>query len=296
MFRLSVLPLLLIGTTMPAFALDFGNGFSTTGEFELEYSNRTDSLSDTLGYAKFDIAYENASGFGGFVGVDAFNGFSQNELAGYGALSYSGSFGKIQIGAPRAAMDDYIAVPEFGGSRAFDLTLGIATDSYVTNANLLGDSETPLGLRYDGTFGDTKLGVSYHKVDDVNVLGMGANYSFGQVTLRGGLEHVETGGFKQTNYSLGAEGAVGPVTTGVLFTKYNAFAVDSRLAQLYAVYSPIDRLNLTGNVIMIDDTSFRSGYGLSAQYTLPQGAYVEAGIGDGAKLSREYNLSLGLKF
>jgi Gram-negative porin len=288
-------PLAVLVSALPSLALDFGDGFSATGEFELEYAHV--GSGETLGYGSADIAYQQpAGGFGGFVGFDAVSLGGDTEIAPYGAVSYSGEFGKIQLGVPRAALDDYIDTPSLGGLRFFDLQSAGLTHSVLTTAYLVGDTDTPLGIRYDGAFGDTRIGTSVHRVEGATIVDVAVQYQLGTTQLRGGLENVRQGGASDTSLHIGAESDFGQVKAGVLLSNINTVG-NGRAAQLYAIYTPMEQLNVTGTLLSINsggDTN--TLYGVAADYTFGQGTYVEAGIADGSDTSGLYNLSLGLKF
>jgi hypothetical protein len=294
---LVLVSLLALVTAAPAQALDFGDGWSTTGEFELEaYHSSGDT--ETIGYGTADLAYQQpAGGFGAFVGFDAVSTGGDNESALYGALSYSGGFGKVQVGVPRAVLDDYVDTPSLAGLRIFDLGFGGVTGSIVTQAYLLQDSDVPVGLRYDGTFGDAKLGVSYHRIEDADVLDLAVNYQLGAALLRGGIEHVNDSGSSATAYHIGAEGSFGPVTAGLMYSDSEDF-FSARILKGYATYSPIDKLNLTGSIWSFDQGGSNGTiYGVAADYTFAQGIYLEGGVADGTNSTDTIvNASLGLKF
>lgn len=295
---LFIAPFLMMSYGLPVHALDFGDGFSTVGEFELEYFDAgSPGGGDTIGYASADISYQQpAGGFGGFVGFDAFSTEGTSEAAIYGALSFSGGFGKIQVGVPRAALDDYIEMPPLGGLRIIDLEFGSLSRSIITTAYLFQSLDAPLGVRYDGQFGDAKIGASYHHVDDADVVDVAVNYQVGNAVIRAGVEVVDQGGSSRTSYHLGANATFGKVETGILLSDANAFG-DLRAAQVFAKYSPIDRLNVTGTIFSLNGGSGTNTlYGVAADYTFSQGAYLEAGVADGSGTDSLYNLSLGLKF
>lgn len=287
---------LVAGLAAPSvLALDFGGGATVTGTFELEYNDFNSSTSQTLGYGEVDISFGNPDGgFGGFVGFDAFVLEDESATAFYGALTFAGGFGKFQIGVPRTALDDYIGTPEVGGSKLVDLELSIATGSVLPVLYLGEDFDPPVGLRYDGNFGAAKVGFSYHQVDDTDLLAVGMNYELGQIVVRAGLEHARDSGSSATSYFLGAEGEFGALKTGVLLAD-SELLVDARTAKLYAVYTPIDGLDLTGTYIAIDQSSTSDLFGLGARYTFGQGLFVEAGALDG-KLTEAYNVSVGVNF
>lgn len=298
MTKFTAIAALMLSTASPALALDFGNGFYVTGDIELEYMDGSSFSGETIGYGSVDIGYEQAGGgFGGFVGFDALTFDSQSESAIYGALSYSGGFGKIQIGVPRNALDDYIETPDVGGSALFNLELSQLSGSLLPIAYLVSTSDTPVGLRYDGSFGAANVGVSYHSVEDVEIVDLGLNYQLGKVELRAGAEHLSNGGSSETSYFLGAEGEIGPVVAGLLYGNVGVVG-NAETIKLYATYSPIEALDLTATYI-----SFNTGgpsqdlYGLAANYSVYQGIYVEAGYLDASGSSDSiFNASLGVKF
>jgi hypothetical protein len=298
MNKISALAILLASTAGPALALDFGNGFYATGEIELEYIDGSGFSGETFTYGEVDVGYEQeGGGFGAFVGFDAYALDSQDEMAIYGAVTYSGSFGKIQIGVPRAALDDYIDTPDLGGSALFDLELSQLNGSILPVSYLGSSSETPIGLRYDGSFGAAKVGVSYHSIEDIDLVDAAVNYQLGNVELRAGAEHASTNGFSGTSYFIGAEGEFGPVVAGIMYGDIGLIG-NADTTQLYATYSPIEALDLTATYV-----AFSTGgpteelYGIAANYTVYEGFYVEGGYLDGNGFGGElYSASVGVKF
>lgn len=292
------LPVFFCATfAMPAAAQSVADGVYTKGFVELEYFGGS-GTSETLGIANVDFGIApSAGGFGFDVGVEAVSIGGSDEAAIYGALSYSGGFGKIAIGAPRPVIDDYVGVPSLAGTEFLDIAILSNFDgSIVSRAYLLSDSDTPLGLRYDGAFGSSTIGASYHSIENTDVINLAANYRLGDATLRGGVEHLRDGGASATSYFLGADQQFGQINAGVLYSHVGA-AGDADALQLYATYKPLDQLALTANLATVDlGGSSSTLYGLSADYNFNQGAYVQAGVADGNSSSSVYNLSLGLKF
>ena len=289
--------LMLASLALPASAQSVANGFYTKGFVELEFFDGGGS-SDVLGYANVDFGITpSASGFGFDLGVEAVSVNGSDDAALYGAVSYFGGFGKVQVGVPRPVIDDYLDVPNLGGLQFFDIALlSVFDGSLVSGGYVLGGSDAPLGLRYDGTFGSTTVGASYHSVDGSDVLDLAANYSMGKTTLRGGVEHLRGGSGSETSYFLGAETQFGKINAGVLYSNVGTID-DANALQLYATYKPLDQLELTANVAAVETSgSDALLYGLSADYNFNQGAYVQAGVADGEAASSVYNLSLGLKF
>lgn len=298
MQKFTVVAALMISAAAPAMALEFGPGFYANGKFALEYLDSGSSSGSTFGFADADIGYEQeGGGFGAFVGLLGFQSEGESVTSLYGAISYSGDFGKIQIGAPRNAIDDYFKTPDIGGSSLLGLEVGQLSGSILPLAALQSD-ETPLGLRYDGSFGAIKLGVSYHVIDDLDVVVVAMNYQLGETVLRAGAENLSGDGFSETSYFLGAEGKLGPVTGGIVFADLGVIGVTS--TQVYAVYSPIEALDLTATYLAIkpEGGSTQDGYGLDAKYTFNPGVYVGAGyLGNlFGSSSDAYTLALGIEF
>lgn len=291
--------LALISLSAPIMALDLGGGFSLMGNLEFEYLG--DGSSDqTYGILDADLVYEHASGFGGFIGVDAISGSGPVEEAIYGALTYSGSFGKIQIGAPRNALDDYVSAPAIGGVDVLDFSLGGFSGSALPPALMFGN-ESSTGLRYDGTFGAANVGVSYHDVDDARILDAAMTYGFGETTVMAGMEHISSSGMDGSAYFLGVEHNFGQVTAGAILGRSDLIGGDVDSVTGYAVFSATERLDLTATVLSLSSAGPNGEiYGLAANYDVTDVVYVEAGYlksTDGFGSSDDFfSVSLGIDF
>lgn len=289
------------GLASPAAAQSAQDGFYTNGFAELSYFSSFGGDGQTLGYSEATIGYTDAnSGFGAEFGVDAVITENDDQAAIYGTLTYQSSFGKLSVGVPRAALDAYLAsVPSLGGLQIFNIgELGTSKRSIVSTAYLFSNTETPLGLRYDGTFGATNVGASYHNFNGAEVYNLAANYKMGETTLTGAVEHLADSGSTDTRYFLGAESNFGTVTAGFLYSDNRAFS-NGAAVEAYAKYKPIDQLELSASALNIDfGSSSTTLYGLAADYSFSQGAYVKAGVADDFQSSNDtsYNLALGLRF
>ncbi len=305
MRHLSILAALFASAATPTLALDFGNGFSAEGKIELEYTDIEDSSDETYLFGDVDLSYQSATtGFGGFVGIDSLFADEDDRKVFYGALSYSGDFGKVQIGAPRVALDDYLRAPILSGADFFEFgELGALTGSYLSLIAVVFE-ETPLGLRYDGTFGPASIGVSYHSIDEgssstIDFITAGMNYSLGNTVLIAGLENISAGSTSRTSVFLGAETTLDQFMLGFQYSKPEALASGVDAIEVYGVYSPTDALDFTATYLKLESGSFDTeAYGLSAKYTASYGAFVEAGYGEfsGSGSSSQANLGLGIEF
>lgn len=298
MKAISALPVFLFaGMASPVLAQSVQDGFYTNGYAELGYY-QNGSNNDTVGITETTLGYNTSSGFGFEIGVDAVITKDDSYSALYGALVYQSSFGKLSFGAPRAVMDAYLGnVPSLGGNTLFDVSFyGLGKRSYITSSYLFNNNVTPIGLRYDGTFGSTNVGASYHRYDDINVYDLAANMQFGSATVSGAIEHLETNTSSDTRYFLGVESKFGPVTAGLLYGQ-NAFLGNGGSVELYAKYKPLDQLELTATALDLG-SGFDTTYGLAADYTFSQGLYVKAGVADSftSGSNTAVNLALGLRF
>jgi hypothetical protein len=299
---IATVPLLLCsGFATQLYAQSAQEGFYTNGYAELSYFNGSGTNGQTLGYSEATIGYNTPSGFGGEVGVDALITENDDESAIYGALTYQSSFGKLSFGVPRAAIDAYLGtVPTVAGAVPFKIgQIGNTKRSIITTSYLLtSNDEVPVGLRYDGTFGATNVGVSYHRYNDADVYDLAANYQIGETTLTGALEHFNASGSTETRYFLGAETKFGQVSAGVLWSGNYVFTDDAAL-EAYAKFKPLDQLELSATALNTDVGSGASTiYGLAADYTFSKGAYVQAGVADTFESSSDtaVNVALGLRF
>lgn len=297
LFR-TVSVLALASMAAPAMALDIGGGFSLTGNLEYERLD-AGSTEVNIGLLDADLNYQHSSGFGGFVGVNSFSiGSSDTAETFYGALSYSGDFGRIQIGAPRSVVGDYVDSPDIGGADFMGLSLAMATGPLLPFLLLTSD-ETATGLRYDGTFGALSVGLSYHTVEDLDVVAAAMTYGFDQGKLMASIEHLSDSGLSGSRYMIGGEYDFGQVTAGAVVSN-DDLITDASTVKLYAVYSVNDRLDLTASAMRVSVTGNEIDmYGLAANFDLNDQIYVEAGYAAGDTLISSddfFSVGLGVNF
>lgn len=288
--------LILGASSLPSVALDFGNGFSTTGELEVELLSANGD-SETLAYGSADLVYQQpGGGFGAFVGLDALSISGDSESIFYGALTYTADFGKFQIGAPRPLIDDYFDAPTLGGARFFGLLLPVGRSFRSSIFAFGGNFDTPVGIRYDGTFGKLQAGASYDKFDGGTFIDAAARLKLDTISFSGAVEQIESdNGFVQTLYHIGAEARLDKLTMGAIYTSLGV--AEQTVTHIYALYSPIENLDLTASYLMSDSIfSGTDAFGLSAKYAFANGLYAEAGYLDGFFGGDLYTASLGFRF
>ncbi|MCX7646531.1 MAG: hypothetical protein N2Z62_14710 [Rhodobacteraceae bacterium] len=299
----------LLAALPPAAEAQTDLGFGTlTGYAELEYLFEGD---DDETFLHADLAFSTRTGaFGaapslGFdAAVRATASEDDRDMAVYAALTWTTGFGKVSVGIPRPVFTDMIRFPPIGGIRFFEASPFNMTQSLAETVYLTGDTAAPVGLRYDGRFGDLSIGLSWHHFDE----DVGAEADITDLVLRYGVEafgvyaaaeHLDTGfGFSATDYIVGAEadfsGGSAPVRAGLAYFDRNTFLTGLREGwRGYVTYMPTDRIDLTGSLMSIDGDAL---YGLDMRYRFHGGAYAELGAADGDGGDAIYNLSVGWTF
>lgn len=133
-------------------------------------------------------------------------------------MTYSGSFGKAQIGAPRNALDDYLRSPGTAGIHKlakFEIRTFVGSSVLIYAFKF---DDLPLGVRCDGKIGAAAFSVSYHSFDagavDLKFLDVAVNISPGNAVLIAGIENAAGIGFDLTSYFLGAEATINQLVSG----------------------------------------------------------------------------------
>ena len=280
-----------------------GGGFTTPSGFYLRgvleaelLKDRSDDDSILFGDISFGFA-PSGGGIGADFGLVGYDSSYEDDLAVYGAVSFGLGAGRMQVGAPRAVLDDFMDIPPVGGSRFLDIGFGQLTSSFVSTYALV-DGKTPYGLRYDTSMGGLDLAASAHQFggDDVAAVDVAAAYTFGAVTLSGGAEHVEGEGDDGTNLILGGKASVGPVEGGLYYSALKRPG-DIEAWTAYGTWRPLEPVAVTGTVVTARESGDETTvYGVSADYSIWEGAYLQGGYLDGDGENATYDLSVGWKF
>ncbi len=156
-------------------AFSYG-GVNISGYADLSYFD--DGIeSGGFGRADLDIEFMPrntangvALGFSlGFDGAKQFDSGFINQGVFYPALVLGFGEHRISVGAPRSVANrGYYPETMFSNNARFDLVLGGLRDSMLSYVSLIGDYH-PYGIRYDGTFGQTKVGLSAHRIDESGI-------------------------------------------------------------------------------------------------------------------------------
>lgn len=288
------------GIAPPAGAEIAANGYYLRGFGEAEYLTNSGGDDRALyGDLTFGFLSQTPTGVPlgfefGFLGVDADH---VHDYSIYATGRVGLGDGVLAVGIPRSPIDDYFEAPALGGSQYLDLALGQATSSFTRTYYLFSD-DTPYGLRYDLDAGDVDVAASYHHFADENigVIDLAGRYRTGGFTFSMGLEDVDGIGASGTSFIIGAEAVRHEFGGGVFYS--NVERPDTLEAwTAYGSWQPMQPLKVTGSVISARENGNESTlYGLSADYTVWEGAYVQGGWLDGDGLRSTLDMSVGWRF
>lgn len=290
------------------------DGFDITGYTDLSYfDDGTDS--GTFGRADLDMEFTtdpNANdvvlGFSlGFDGAKEFTGGTMSLGAFYPALIVGFGNNKVSVGAPRSVINrGYIPETIFANNTRLDLSISAFTGSILSFGTLINDFH-PYGLRYDGVFGQTKVGFSAHRVDNSGVkadfyaLAMSHTYTMNgplpEVTFYGGVESINPVGPSKINYTLGVEARSDELRLGMLLGNRDS-PTNTNTVELYGKYQFNNSFSTIASVLRFTGAGIdRTIYGIGAEYTFLNNAYISASIADGNNsIDTSYAVSIGWRF
>jgi hypothetical protein len=174
-----------------------------------------------------------------------------------------------------------------------DLELMPYRGDVVDYAALFGD-ETPLGLRYDGQYGNLRVGASYHNFNDqdADVIDIALGYQTGMFFVAGGVELVDAaGGGDSDIYHIEAGAETDYYSAGIGFTSTDDFGGDATMA--WASYSALPNTDLTVTVFDLEGTTL---YGLSGEWRFLSHSFVQLGVADTSDSDAIWDASIGLRF
>ncbi len=258
--RKTTLAFLLATVGSPALALDFGNGFSTTGEIELEHSKY---MFSNYSYFTGDVTLSWRSSGSGAIGYGAdltilhFRQIKESEgsTAYRGGLVVTTGFGDFTIGAPRRALSTVLTLPELGTNRMVNLEFNqLRWDSF----HPLLSEDTELGLAFTGTSGNLTYGASAHQFEGgkatADTVQIAASYIMGSTTFMGGVQRVT--GFGPSNQTALIFGMLYDRNKLTLGLELSNFANDNgqsfASARLHAGYDITDAFTVLADITQID--------------------------------------------
>ena len=289
-------------------------GFDLSGYADLSYfDDGTDS--GTFGRADLDMEFTtdpNASGVVlgfslGFDGAKEFNGGTLSEGAFYPAVIVGFGNNKVSVGAPRSVINrGYIPETIFANNARLDLAVSAFTGSILSFGALFNNYH-PYGIRYDGTFGQTKVGFSAHRVDnsgikaDFYALAISHTYTLNgplpELQFYGGVESMNPTGPSLINYTLGVESRSDKWRLGMQLGNREA-PVNTNTVELYGKYQFNRSFSAMASALRFTGAGVdRTIYGIGAEYTFLNNAYLSASIADGNNsIDTSYAVSIGWRF
>lgn len=269
-----------------------------TIEGRVEYEALMNSAHDDhILYGNVTLGYMPGQ-FGFDLGVEGYDADDASNLAVYGTVKMDMGLGVVSAGVPRSAMDTFLDVPALGGSQYLDRATGLLTRGFVGN-QYLETGKIPVGLRFDSQLGNATFATSASRFHDgVTAIDATVNYATGPVTLSGGAQHVDGDDVHSgLGYVIGGAVQANDQLKGGLY--YSKLREPDNIEgwTLYSTWEPMQKLALTGEFIKArageDDTHL---YGVSAEYTVWEGAYLQGGFLDGDDTRATYDVSVGWKF
>jgi len=266
---------------------------------------------DNSGFFRLDadtgMRPSDGMGLGFNLGVEALGDDTDTYSALYPTVSYGTQFGTFSVGVPRFLLDrDYLPEYHFANVNYVDQEFRLLWGSISGSRYLFASNDTPYGLRYDGVFGNTKVGATYHHYDNSNVDVYSAAIrneqdmigSFEQVAFFAGVEHLRSTSSDITSFRVGAEGRTDKLTTGILYSDVG-FPLDSSGGALYAEYRLMDNLILNGSLAHIHTSTDITFIGGGVEYRfLNEKAYAKASVlrSDDSGADTTWEASVGFRF
>lgn len=189
-----------------------------------------------------------------------------------GSIYYESSYGRLSIGLPRIALDDYIATASLAGYKLIEL--GSIFGSAANDALLYGGASFDYGLRFDGTTKDVEFGLSYHMVNETDTVVTGAlRFDFSEI-------YVASAGFEIINESELEHGVFGSVSAdyGIFGGLVSIASPTGSNEIVYAAemfYEPSENIDFVTGYISVDGENL---FSFDAEYTFMKNAYVGASV------------------
>lgn len=286
-----------------ATALDFGPGFTLTGDIELEYLV-SDGDDQTVGLTDLTLSWRSQSGgglgFGFDLGVQSFHDFDDNSNPSilWGGLVLTTGFGEVTVGNPQPFLDTIADRPAIGGIDAYQVELGLFTGSSLSYFLLTAPSLDSYGVSFAGSSGDLSYGVALHRVeqgsDNAEVYSAMLAYSFGGTRVYAAFEDLREGGDSYRKIMLGGEYDAETFRLGANVTDLTIGATSEQTTELYAEYNVTDSFVLGAQVF--DFASVTTLYGISGTYGFAQGGFAELGYATDDDGDDVVSASIGWKF
>lgn len=315
MTSLSVATLTLaFGLASSAFSegLDLKNGFSLTGEVELEYAHFDGNGVNEATYAFVDLGLkwrsQSSKGFGFGVDVDLLGtdatGIESDWSKIWGGLVLTTDLGDLTIGTPRSVIKTMILAPNLGGFTALEGSNDSFGGSWLETFGI-ADFINISGVSFKGTKGVLSYGASYNWIssdlpDDSKqrILELVAVLEKGKIRIQAGFQQKEFLGVSTIRRSLGATYTGDRFSAGVLRSETPSSFFPTSTTLVFADYAIPDALTLGAQASQMQIGTFWTNfYGLTGEYTLANGAFAQVGLYNAPDYDITHaNASIGFRF
>lgn len=191
-----------------------------------------------------------------------------------GSVYFESSFGRLSIGLPRVALDDYVATAGLGGSKLNELELGSTFGSAANDALLYGDASYDYGWRFDSTTQGVNFSLSYHTGNETDAVVTGAlRFDFAEI-------YAASAGFEIFDESGVEHGVFGSVSAdyGIFGGLVSIASPTGSNEMVYAAemfYEPSENIDFVTGYISVDGENM---FSFDAEYTFMKNAYVGASV------------------
>jgi len=274
-------------SALPAQALDLGNGFTLTGDVELEYFKFDgSSSSETFAVGDVNLGWRSQAAGGLGFGFDVnpvvlrnLDGDSYSEI--YGGLVFVTGFGEVTIGNPRPLLDTLSPAPDVGDARVLGIELGVYTRSFLATTLLLGDSINSYGVSLTGQSGAFAYGAAINRLESgsqsVDFLSLTGSYETGGTLLYAGVEDTNSSALDLQTLMLGARYDQDNWAAGAEVVKLTIGPDSATTWKLYGEYEVMSGLTVGAQLHDISDLFGAKLYGLSGTYSFGTGAFAQLG-------------------
>jgi len=211
----------------------------------------------------------------------------------YGAITYDfGENGRVSVGVPRPAFDGFAVSALEKSFPALGVDRAATTRSAVTHGAMFANW-LPFGVTFANQTDTLRYAVSLHDVGrvDTTVASLGAATDIGDWQISGALE-VTFGTSTEVSGKIQAKGQVGAVNVGAGYYVPGIFG-SSDMVEVFADFSPIDRVTISGVVQLPTDGATDPTGGIAMRYDLTAQSAISLGVasdaGSGAVLSTFLN-------
>jgi hypothetical protein len=299
----------LVAGSAPALALDFGNGFTLSGEVELEYLTNGSGEDESFGFADVTLGWRSQGGgqmgFGFDLTLVDYEDLTDSESVNtfWGGLVLTTGFGEVTVGNPRPLLKTMIDTPDIGGIRVFNFEISSITGSSLEVLALFADFDM-YGISFKGGTGPLSYGASYHQIDapgpEIDAIELAVNYQIGKTLIQGGVEVLDNGVSSAEKLLLGATYVEDRWSAGAMLTKATQGSTDVTAIKLFGDYSISEAFSVGAQVLTldVDGSDSQTFYGISGEYGFGPGGFAQLGVfsSDNSGADEVYSASIGYRF